>query len=141
MNIVNLVGVMICLSAFSMSFLLTKNVEMYFNLVALLVVISGTIGSGFLSYSFSRIKSALLVARNAYFASLPSQDDIIKALLEMAVKSRYDGILSLERALDRTHATFLRVAVCHSHEWPDLSGRCHRAWPGFYLAGICFISV
>jgi len=94
-----------------MSFLLTKNVEMYFNVIALLVVISGTIGSGFLSYSFSRIKSALLVARNAYFAHLPSQDDIIKALLEMAVKSRYDGILSLERALDRTHATFLRDAL------------------------------
>lgn len=111
MNIVNLIGVMICFSVFSMSFLLTKHVEMYFNVIALLVVISGTIGSGFLSYSFSRMKSALLVARNAYFAHLPSQDDIIKALLEMAVKSRYDGILSLERALDRTHATFLRDAL------------------------------
>lgn len=81
---------------------------MYLNIVAFLVVISGTIGSMFLSYSFERIKSAYLVAKNAYFVKLPSQDDLIKALLGLAVKSRYDGILSLENALSKTTASFLR---------------------------------
>ncbi|MFQ5597000.1 MAG: motility protein A [Nitrospiria bacterium] len=111
MGIGNLIGVLICGMVFMMGFAMTRGAEMYLNIVALLVVISGTVGSAFLSYSMNRFKSALLVARNAYFVRLPSQDDIIKALLNMAVKSRYDGILSLEKALSQTSATFLRDAL------------------------------
>ncbi len=104
----NFYGILICVLVFFASFLLSKGASMYLNVVAFLVVVSGTIGSMFLSYSFERIKSAYLVSKNAYLVKLPSQDDLIKALLGLAVKSRYDGILSLEKALSKTTASFLR---------------------------------
>ncbi len=108
MSLINLIAIAICGMVFFGSLLWTQGLALYLNAIALLVVVSGTVGAAFLSYSAHRLRSALLVARNAYFVRLPSQDDIIKALLAMAVKSRYDGILSLERTLSRTSATFLR---------------------------------
>jgi len=111
MGSINLIGISISAAVFFISFLWSEGLGIYLNLIALLVVLSGTIGSAFLSYSAQRLRSAMMVARNAYFVRLPSQDDIINALLAMAVKSRYDGILSLERTLSRTSATFLRDAL------------------------------
>ncbi|MFQ5579656.1 MAG: motility protein A [Nitrospiria bacterium] len=109
----NFIAAFICILVFLISFLLAEGdvMALYFNLVALLVVISGTIGAIFMSYPFFRIKSALLVARNAYLSRLPSQDSIIKALLGLAVRSRYDGILSLEKSLGHSSTSFLKDAL------------------------------
>jgi chemotaxis protein MotA len=113
MRPINFIGAFICIVVFMISFLLTEGnvLTLYFNPIALLVVTSGTIGAIFLSYPFFRIKSAFLVARNAYLACLPSQDSIIKALLALAVRSRYDGILSLEKSLGHTGTSFLKDAL------------------------------
>ncbi|HIE66224.1 MAG TPA: flagellar motor protein MotA [Nitrospiria bacterium] len=109
----NFIGAFICILVFMLSFLLGDDnvIPLYFNLIALLVVISGTVGAIFLSYPFFRIRSAFLVARNAYLTQLPSQDSIIKALLGLAVRSRYDGILSLEKSLGRSGTSFLKDAL------------------------------
>ncbi len=111
MRPINFIGTFFCILVFMTSFLLGEGVALYFNLSALFVVISGTIGAIFLSYPFFRIQSAFLVARNAYLARLPSQALIIKALLSLAVRSRYDGILSLEKSLGRTSTAFLKDAL------------------------------
>lgn len=113
MRPINFIGAFICILVFMLSFLLGDDnvISLYFNLIALLVVISGTVGAIFLSYPFFRIRSAFLVARNAYLTRLPSQDSIIKALLGLAVRSRYDGILSLEKSLGRSGTSFLKDAL------------------------------
>jgi chemotaxis protein MotA len=81
----------------------------YFNIVSFLVVLSGTVGAAFLSFSYSRIKNAYKVALNSYKEDvINSPDDIVNILLDISVKSRSNGILSLEKEEKTTQITFLK---------------------------------
>ena len=77
----------------------------YFNIVSFLVVSSGTIGAAFLSFPFERIKNAYRVALNSYKKdAISSPDHIVNILLDISVRSRSNGILSLEK-LEKTTQT------------------------------------
>ena len=84
----------------------------YFNFISLLVVLSGTIGAVFLSFPFDRIRYAAKVAINAYKKdNVHSPDEIVNLLLDLSVRSRYDGILSLEKIGNATTIVFLKSAL------------------------------
>ncbi|MGZ3580644.1 MAG: motility protein A [Syntrophales bacterium] len=81
----------------------------YFNIVSFLVVSSGTIGAAFLSFPFERIKNAYRVALNSYKKDvITSPDHIVNILLDISVRSRSNGILSLEKLEETTQITFLK---------------------------------
>jgi chemotaxis protein MotA len=81
----------------------------YFNIVSFLVVSSGTIGAAFLSFPFERIKNAYRVALNSYKKDvISSPDHIVNILLDISVRSRSNGILSLEKLEETTQITFLK---------------------------------
>ncbi len=81
----------------------------YFNIVSFLVVSSGTIGAAFLSFPYERIKNAYKVALNSYKKDvINSPDHIVNILLDISVRSRSNGILSLERLEKTTQITFLK---------------------------------
>lgn len=44
----------------------------------------------------------------AYWFKLPKEDDIVNALLDFALKSKYDGVLSLEDETNRSASLFLK---------------------------------
>ena len=81
----------------------------YFNIVSFLVVASGTIGAAFLSFPYERIKNAYRVALNSYKKEvINSPDHIVNILLDISVRSRSNGILSLEKLEKTTQITFLK---------------------------------
>jgi chemotaxis protein MotA len=81
----------------------------YFNIVSFLVVSSGTIGAAFLSFPYERIKNAYKVALNSYKKDvINSPDHIVNILLDISVRSRSNGILSLEKLEKTTQITFLK---------------------------------
>ena len=81
----------------------------YFNIVSFLVVSSGTIGAAFLSFPFERIKNAYRVALNSYKKdAISSPDHIVNILLDISVRSRSNGILSLEKLEKTTQIIFLK---------------------------------
>ena len=81
----------------------------YFNIVSFLVVSSGTIGAAFLSFPYERIKNAYKVALNSYKKEIiNSPDHIVNILLDISVRSRSNGILSLEKLEKTTQITFLK---------------------------------
>ncbi|MBL4763063.1 MAG: flagellar motor protein MotA, partial [Gammaproteobacteria bacterium] len=97
MNIYNGLGFMLFVSLFVSSLLLGENSSILFNQVAIVLVVSGTIGAVFISYPYNDIKAALFVARNSYGAKPPTPSLIVNALLDLSVRSRHDGLLSLEK--------------------------------------------
>lgn len=111
MNIYNGIGFLLFFVIFSASFLLSNEAAMFFNQVAIVVVISGTVGAIFISYPFEDIKAALFVARNSYFANPPSSQLIVDALIDLSVRSRREGLLSLENAEEQTTVAFLKNAL------------------------------
>lgn len=111
MNWYNLAGLLICLIVFLLSFYLGGNVSLYFNLPALLNILSGVVGAALISYPLERLKIACLVAINAYKVKQPSSDTIIKILLDLSVRSKREGILSLEKMENQSISSFLKGAL------------------------------
>ncbi|WP_462322528.1 motility protein A [Halochromatium sp.] len=93
------------------SFMLSSDVGLFLNLVALTIVVSGTLGATFLSYPASDIRAAYSVARNSYTQRPPTEHEIIDSMLDLAVRSRQRGILALEEVEEQTTVTFLRSAL------------------------------
>ena len=96
------------------------NAALFFNPLGLLVVISGTLGAMFLSYSSSDILASLRVAHNAYTVEPPTTDEIVDTLMDLSVRSRRKGMLALEDAEEETTGrTALRARCQSSKRWPD----------------------
>ena len=108
MNKKNYIGLGISLVIFVGSFLLTGAAGAYWNLAAFLVVFSGLTAALLVSYPFERVKNAVRVARNVYTTQLPTAEEIVRTLLSLSVKSKVDGVLSLERSDATNTSTFLK---------------------------------
>jgi chemotaxis protein MotA len=111
MRFINLLVVIICIVLFLSGFIFEKGAALYWNTASLIFVLTGTIGAAFLSYSFSRIKCATIVLINSYFRTLPSESSIVMALLDFSLKSRYEGLLSMENTIEEAQTPFLRNAM------------------------------
>jgi chemotaxis protein MotA len=107
----NAIGAALCIAVFIATFALAGNAAAYLNLEAMLVVVSGTVGATLLSYPLGHIRTACLVARGAYRHGGTNPDDVIGVLLDLAIRSRVDGLQSLEHAGERTTFNFLREAL------------------------------
>ncbi len=107
----NYVAALLFGGLFVASFLLSSDVGLFFNIVALTIVVSGTLGATFLSYPASDIRAAFFVARNSYTQRPPTEHEIIDSMLDLAVRSRHRGILALEEVEEQTTVSFLRSAL------------------------------
>ncbi|QGY41080.1 flagellar motor protein MotA [Pseudodesulfovibrio cashew] len=108
MNRKNAIGVVVSLLIFVASFLFTGAAAAYWNLAAFLVVISGLTAAMLLSYPMEHVRNAFQVARNAYRNGHASPSEIVTTLLDLSVKSKVDGVLSLERSAAKATSSFLR---------------------------------
>ncbi len=109
----NILGGLICSAIFVGCFFYGEGGRvLYFNVISFLVVASGTIGAAFFSFPYERLKNAFKVAVNTYRKdALDSPDQIVHILLDLSVRSRADGILTLEK-LEHTHQIlFLKNAL------------------------------
>jgi chemotaxis protein MotA len=108
MNRKNIIGVSISLLLFVGSFLLTGAASAYWNLAAFMVVVSGLVTAMLVSYPAEHVKNAFKVARNAYTNGHATSEEIVNTLLDLSVKSKVDGLLSLERSETQATSSFLR---------------------------------
>ncbi|MUM78147.1 flagellar motor protein MotA [Pseudodesulfovibrio sp. F-1] len=108
MNRKNLIGVILSLLLFVGSFLLTGAASAYWNLAAFLVVVSGLCAAMLVSYPTAHIRNAFKVAKNAYTNGHVTPGEIVNTLLDLSVKSKVDGLLSLERSEARATSSFLK---------------------------------
>ena len=111
MRLINVLVVIGCIALFLSGFIMEKGAGLYWNSASLIFVLTGTIGAAFLSYSFLRMKFATIVLINAYFKTLPTESSIVMALLDFSLKSRYEGLLSMENTVDAAQTPFLRDAM------------------------------
>lgn len=107
----NMLGVLLCGAIFVSGFWMSGGLAVYWNLAAFLIVAAGLFAALFMSYPFERIRTAFLVARSVYAERQPTPDDIVRVLLELSVKSRVEGVLSLEAVRQKIADPFLRNAV------------------------------
>jgi chemotaxis protein MotA len=66
-----------------------------------------------LAYPYGTLKRTFALARACYTTRPETPEEIARTLLDLAVRSRVDGVLSLERMEELSRDTFLRDAVLY----------------------------
>ena len=108
----NFIGVVLCLLLFLSGFFIHGNIGMYLNISGFLVVIGGTIGATLLTYRMDRLVILYKVLIASYtIKKTKSPEDIVEILVDLSVKSKFKGILSLQEDEEETSILFLRRAL------------------------------
>lgn len=108
MNRKNLVGVLFAALIFIASFWFSGGLGLYWNAAAFVIVISGLAVAVMLSYPVEQLLEAFKVVRSTYSSRLTTHEEIVDTLLDLSVRSRMDGMLSLEKAGEQTTMSFLK---------------------------------
>ena len=111
MNYKSFFGLILCVGIFVLGFSLNGNVGLYFNLAGLMIVVGGTAGAILLGFPMERLIIVYRVLVTSFKTSVKSPEDIVEILVDLSVKSRYKGILSLEEDGGSTSVLFLRRAL------------------------------
>ncbi|WP_232363725.1 motility protein A [Desulfogranum japonicum] len=96
------------MSIFITGFVLKGNLSLYFNLTGLLIVIGGSLSAALISFRLQRLKIVFHVVRSSYAQRRVSETEIVHILINLAIKSRIEGILSLQEDENETSILFLR---------------------------------
>ena len=111
MNKKNLAGVLVALCIFAGSFWLSGGVALYWNTAAFTIVFSGLTVSILLSYPLGQLRSSFEVLRDAYSGKVVTHEEVVDTLLDLSVRSRMNGLLSLEKDSEKISISFLRNAL------------------------------
>lgn len=104
----SLIGTICCLSLFLGCFFVSGNAGAYWNIVALIVVCSGTLGGTFLSFSFPHIKRSLITLKQVWTAPKKSTEELVDTLLELSVRSKCNGPACYEQFEKENTDTYLQ---------------------------------
>ena len=107
----NIIGVIICFILFCIGFAIQGNIGLYFNISAVLIVVGGTLGATLICFRLSRLAIVFKVLHSSYRTSIKNPDEIVEILIDLSVKSRLQGILSLQDDEEETIVAFLRQAL------------------------------
>ncbi len=107
----NVLGLLLCTLIFLTGFLIKGNIGLYFNLAAFLIVVGGTTAAALLSFSLDRLKIVFKVLRSSYGSTRKNESEIVDILIDLAIKSRARGLLSLQEDENETSILFLRRAL------------------------------
>jgi len=104
----NLIGLLLCALLFFGGFLFKGNLTFYFNIASLMIVAGGSATAALLSFQLERLRIVLRVVRASYRTQLKSEAEIVDILIDLAIKSRMEGILSLQKDENEPSVHFLR---------------------------------
>ena len=107
----NLGGAALCAVVLLGAFLAGEGAHHYLNLTGLLIVLAGTAGATLMSFPTGVLRSAFRVAWNVYKVEPVTPASVVEALMELALQSRRDGMLSLQGLEGRTEVTYLKTAL------------------------------
>lgn len=107
----NMIGLLFTILITLIGFIIAGNVGMYFNLSGFLIVIGGSLGCALISYRLERLSVVYQVILSSYKHRPKQPREIVEILIDLAVKTRFSGILSLQEDERETSILFLRGAL------------------------------
>ena len=107
----NIIGLILCTALFFLGFIVNGNLSFYFNLSGLLIVLGGTFAAVLLSFRWHQLSIAARVVSASYRSRQKTEKEIVQILVDLSVKSRIEGILSLQDEEKETSMLFLHRAL------------------------------
>lgn len=104
----NLIGLTLCGLVFLGGFLIKGKLPLYFNIASLMIVAGGSATAALLSFQVQRLRIVWRVVRSSYRNRLKTEAELVDILINLAIKSRMEGILSLQQDEHETSIHFLR---------------------------------
>ncbi len=106
-----LIGLLLSCSLFILGFLIHGNIALYFNLSGLLIVCGGTLTASLISFKYEQLVIVSKVLISAYKRPIKRETEIINILIDLSIRSRAEGILSLQSQENEATILFLRRAL------------------------------
>jgi chemotaxis protein MotA len=106
-----IMGLICCVALLLSGFLFQGHLSLYFNLAALLIVIGGTTCAALISFKMESLNNLYQVLKRSFRTSLKGPDEIVEIMIDISVKSRVKGLLSLQEEEGETSILFLRRAL------------------------------
>ncbi len=106
-----IIGLVCCGILIFAGFAFDGNLKLYFNLAALFIVTGGTIGAALVSFKIESLKNLYRVLKRSCRSPLKKPDEIVEMMIDISVKSRVKGFLSLQEEEEETSILFLRRAL------------------------------
>ncbi len=107
----NIAGLVTCVTLFCLGFAIHGNMGMYFNLSGLVIVIGGTMGATLVSFRMEQLVIVYKVLKGSYRPTAKKIDDIVEILVDLSVKSKIRGVLSLQEDEEEISVLFLRQGL------------------------------
>ncbi len=107
----NIIGFIICVVLMLAGFAYHGNIGLYFNLSGLLIVVGGSLGATLLAYRLDRLQIVYNVLLSSYQSRPKQPEDIVEILVDLSVKSKYQGLLSLQEDEQEASLLFMRRAL------------------------------
>ena len=107
----NIIGVVFFFILFCAGFAISGNIGIYVNISGLIIVIGGTFTALFLGYRMERILILLKVIASSYTRPALSADTLVRIMVDLSIKKRIKGLLSLQQEEEETTIFFLRQAI------------------------------
>ena len=107
----NIIGLLLGFLLFCLGFAINGNLSLYFNLSGVLIVFGGTLGATLLSFKINQLGIVVRVLWYSYRRPVKKETEIINILMDLSIRSRMSGILSLQQQENETTILFLRRAL------------------------------
>lgn len=107
----NTLGVLLCAAIFLAGLVINGNLSFYLNISSLLLVCGGTAGAALLSFKWKQLNIVSRVLWSAYRRPVMNETDVINILIDLSIRSRVEGVLSLQQQENETTILFLRRAL------------------------------
>lgn len=107
----NLIGLLLGGILFLIGFVINGNIGLYFNLSGILIVVGGTLCAAVVSFKVDQLQNVAKVLVAAYRRPITRETDIINILIDLSIRSRMEGILTLQNLENETTVLFLRRAL------------------------------
>jgi len=105
------IGLILGSLLFVIGFVINGNLILYLNISGVLIVVGGVVVASLMSFKFEQLRIVSKVISSAYRKPIIKETEIIDILIDLSIRSRMDGILSLQQKENETTILFLRRAL------------------------------
>lgn len=111
MDIATIIGILFGVFCVVWSILIDGDLLTFWNVPSVVVVVGGGISACLISYKLNEMKALLKVTIKVFMGKEAKLSDTIKKLVDLSMKARRDGLLSLESEQENIQDDFLKASL------------------------------
>jgi chemotaxis protein MotA len=111
MDLATIIGIASGLFLIFFSIMTQGSMALFFDIGSLMIVLGGTVAATLISYRLNDVIGVVGVVKNAFLQKTPDPTETIKTLVRFAEMARKEGILYLEREMEKIEDPFLKQGV------------------------------